>query len=131
MQKIFALETELHRAHAEINNYKQQLAASEAAKTETLKQTTSLPLKLSDGAHWEDHLDAILGQQPKGVMSSTAVSTDTTARDIEIDRLQKELESSKSQYLSSCTGRVQQILVYPQVSGSFLGSPAGVQDVRL
>lgn len=93
LQKIVALETELHRAHAEINNYKQQLAA----KTETpLKQSTSLPRKLDDGTRWEDHLDAVLGQQPK-----TLVSGD---RDIEIDRLQKELEVSKSLYLSSCAG---------------------------
>ena len=104
MQKIFALETELHRAHAEINNYKQQLAA----KTEAPKQTTSLPVKLSDGAHWEDHLDAILGHQPKGVVSSTAaVSADTAGHDMDIDRMQQELESSKSQYLRSCTGAVQ------------------------
>lgn len=107
MQKIFALETELHRAHAEINNYKQQLAASEAARTETPKQTTSSPLKLSDGAHWEDHLDAILGQQTKGV----AVAGGAASPDMEIHRLQKEVESSKSQYLSSCAGGVKQILV--------------------
>jgi hypothetical protein len=108
VQKIIALETELHRCHAEINNYKQQLAAG---KTETLKQTTSLPPKLPDGAHWEDHLDAILEQQPKGVVSSTAVSADKARHDMDIDRLQKELEGSRSQYLSSRTGGVKQILV--------------------
>lgn len=97
LQKILALETELHRAHAEINNYKQQLAASEAAKTETgLKQSTSLPGKLSEDARWEDHLDAILGQAPKAEVSGDS--------DTEIVRLQKELEFSKSQHLSSCAG---------------------------
>lgn len=95
-EKISALENELQRAHSEINNYKQQLAASEAGTTEsTLKQSPSLPRKLSEGTRWEDHLDAVLGQQPKAVVSED--------RDMEISSLQKELELSKSQYLISCT----------------------------
>lgn len=94
----------MNRAHSEINNYKQQLAAYEAAKNDGFKQTTSLPSLA--GSDWQHHLDAVLGPQPNAAVPSHQVSVDTTGRDMEINRLQKELESAKSQYLSLSAGRI-------------------------
>nr|XP_024398560.1 protein WEAK CHLOROPLAST MOVEMENT UNDER BLUE LIGHT-like 1 isoform X1 [Physcomitrium patens]PNR37569.1 hypothetical protein PHYPA_020678 [Physcomitrium patens] len=96
VEKPYALENEFSRAHAEINN-KQQLPASEAAKTEGMKQSTSLPILA--GLDWQHHLDAVLGPQRTALVPSTESSEANTNHGMEIDRLQKELENANSQYL--------------------------------
>lgn len=101
MQKPYALENEFSRAHAEINN-KQQLPASEAAKTEGMKQSTSLPILA--GLDWQHHLDAVLGPQRTALVPSTESSEANTNHGMEIDRLQKELENANSQYLELSAG---------------------------
>lgn len=120
-QKIVSLEAELERAHNELLKSKEQLAASETAKAEALREITETRLShgdLSAGsdkdmtlAHtsanwgestdWQAHLDAAIGQQPGNTAPTDHVATNLGIDSKEMDRLQGKLGLPKGHHDSS------------------------------